>query len=610
MSGTLTRQRRTVRGPALPHLVGLDGLRAVAVIAVVLYHADVVWLPGGFLGVDVFFVLSGFLITSLLLVELDRTGGIDFKNFYVRRARRLLPALFAVLAVTAVLVATIAYDGAAGFRRDLPGALFYFSNWLNIFTDTSYFEFIGRPPMLKHLWSLAVEEQFYIFWPAIALVAYRARGARAVGWVALAGAVLSTLAMTVGSIVGDMPGSADPSRLYFGTDTHLMGVSVGAALAVLWRPGRTSPVLARQARVVISAAGVAALLVLVLMFMNIGEFSTFLYRGGFLVVALVSAVVVAAASHRGVPFGRWLGMRPMRWIGERSYGIYLWHWPLFLVTRPGVDIPVDGALALALRVALLLGVAELSYRYLEMPIRRGVLKRTWQRFQEGSLPQPSREVVAGVIAVAVLLMFSGFRVATAPAQAVGGGAVSSQQLAALAPARAPLERDLIRMAAAEDLDPRTKVTAFGDSVMLGASGALEGQDFNLDLHAKVATQASTLQESIARQVASGGIRDTVLLQVGNNGIVTEDQLRGMLDELSVVPRVVLVNVRVPRPWMDPNNAVIGSVAPDYPNVVLVDWAEASADHRDYMVKDGVHLTSKGAQVYTRLIARAVNSQAA
>ena len=147
----------------------------------VLYHADVAWIPGGFLGVDVFFVLSGFLITSLLLVELDRTGGIDFRNFYIRRARRLLPALFAVLGVTALLVATVAYDGAAGFRRDVPGALFYYSNWLSIFTDTSYFEFIGRPPMLKHLWSLAVEEQFYIFWPAIALFAYRWRGARAVG---------------------------------------------------------------------------------------------------------------------------------------------------------------------------------------------------------------------------------------------------------------------------------------------------------------------------------------------------------------------------------------------------------------------------------------------
>ena len=608
MSGTLTRQRRTVRRPALPHLVGLDGLRAVAVIAVVLYHADVAWIPGGFLGVDVFFVLSGFLITSLLLVELDRTGGIDFKNFYIRRARRLLPALFAVLAVTALLVATVAYDGAAGFRRDLPGALFYYSNWLSIFTETSYFEFIGRPPMLKHLWSLAVEEQFYIFWPAIALFAYRWRGARAVGLVALGGALLSTLAMTIGSFVGDMPGAADPSRLYFGTDTHAMGVCVGAALAVVWRPGRTSPVLPRQARMVITGAGVAGLLLLVLMFTRLGEFSTFLYRGGFLVVALVSAVVVAAASHRGVLFGTWLGMRPMRWVGERSYGIYLWHWPLFLVTRPGVDIPVDGVVAFVVRIALLLGIAELSYRYLEMPVRRGALARGWRRVRDGDLPQPSPALLAGVAAVAVVVMFTGFRVITAPAPAAAAGGMTAEQFAALAPARAPLEKDFARMAAAEDLDPRAKVTAFGDSVMLGASGALESDTFNLDLHAKVATQAADVLASITEQVSSGQLRDTVVLHVGNNGIVTEEQLRAMLAQLSGAQKVVLVNVRVPRAWMKPNNALIASVAKDYPNVVVADWAKASEDHRDYMVKDGVHLTGKGAAEYTRVIAEAAGVQ--
>ncbi|HSO03643.1 MAG TPA: acyltransferase family protein [Candidatus Limnocylindrales bacterium] len=603
MSGTLTRQRRAVRRPALPHLVGLDGLRAVAVIAVVLYHADVAWIPGGFLGVDVFFVLSGFLITSLLLVELDRTGGLDFKNFYVRRARRLLPALFAVLGVTALLVATVAYDGAAAFRRDLPGALFYYSNWLSILTETSYFEFIGRPPMLKHLWSLAVEEQFYIFWPAIALFAYRWRGARAVGLVALGGALLSTLAMTLGSFLGDMPGAADPSRLYFGTDTHAMGVFIGAALAVVWRPGRTSPVLPRQARLVITGAGVAALVLLVAMFTMLGEFSTFLYRGGFLVVALVSAVVVAAASHRGTPFGRWLGMRPMRWVGERSYGIYLWHWPLFLVTRPGADIPVDGALALVLRVTLLLGIAELSYRYVEMPVRRGALARAWQRVRDGELPQPSPALLAAVAAVAILVMFTGFRVVTAPAPASAAG-MTAEQYAALAPARAPLERDFARIAAAEELDPRAKVTAFGDSVMLGASGALESDTFNVDLHAKVATQATDVLDAITSQVSSGQLRDTVILHVGNNGIVTEEQLRGMLAALSGAQKVVLVNVRVPRPWMKPNNELISSVAPDYPNVTVADWAKASEENRDYMVKDGVHLTSAGAEVYTRIIAEA------
>jgi peptidoglycan/LPS O-acetylase OafA/YrhL len=583
-------------------MVGLDGLRAVAVIAVVLYHADVPGVSGGFLGVDVFFVLSGFLITSLLLVELDRTGRISFRRFYARRARRLLPALIAVLVVTAVLVATLAYDSAGGFRRDLPGALLYFSNWSNIFTQTSYFEFIGRPPMLKHLWSLAVEEQFYIFWPAIALFAYRWRGARAVGLVAVGGAVLSTLAMLIGSIVGDMPGATDPSRLYFGTDTHAMGVLVGAALAVVWRPGRTSPVLPRQAQAVITAAGAVALGLLVLAFMSVGEYSTFLYRGGFLLIAVVSAVVVAAASHRGVPFGSWLGNRPMRWIGERSYGIYLWHWPLFLVTRPGADVPVDGVLALVLRIGLLLVVAEASYRFLEMPIRNGALSRAWQRVREGDLGRPSPVVVAAAVATTLVLAFTGVRVWTAPSPAAAGG-LTDAQLAALAPARAPLEVDFLRIRVAEGKDPRPKLTAFGDSVLLGSSRTLEGV-FNIDLHAHVAEQATDLQQRIESQVRAGDVRDLVLLHVGNNGIVTEQQLRGMLDQLSGVPRVVVATVQVPRSWMGPNNALIARVAGDYPNVVVADWAETSADHREYMVSDGVHLTGKGAREYTRIIAEA------
>jgi hypothetical protein len=383
-----------------------------------------------------------------------------------------------------------------------------------------------------------------------------------------------------------------------------MGVCVGAALAVVWRPGRTSPVLARQARLVISAAGVTGLGLLALMFTSLGEFSTFLYRGGFLVVALVSAVVVAAASHRGVPFGTWLGVRPMRWVGERSYGIYLWHWPLFLVTRPGVDIPFDGVVALVVRVALLLGIAELSYRYLEMPVRRGALARGWRRVRDGDLPERSPALLAGVSVAVVVVLFTGFRVITAPAPAAAVGGLSAEQLSALPPARAPLERDFARMAAADEMDPRAKVTAFGDSVMLGAAGALEGGTFNLDLHAKVATQAEDVLASIATQIAAGEVRDTVILHVGNNGIVTEEQLRGMLDQLSGVPKVVLVTVRVPRPWMKPNNALIAKVAEDYPNVTVADWATASADHRDYMVKDGVHLTGKGAAEYTRVIAEA------
>jgi hypothetical protein len=295
-------------------------------------------------------------------------------------------------------------------------------------------------------------------------------------------------------------------------------------------------------------------------------------------------------------------------MGERPYGIYLWLCRLCVVTLPGVDIPVDGIPALVLRLVLLLGVAELSYRYLEMPVRRGALARGWRRVRDGDLPQRSPALIASVAAVAVVVVFTGFRVVTAPAPAAAAGGMTSEQFAALAPARAPLEIDFARMAAAEGRDPRAKVTAFGDSVMLGASGALENDTFNLDLHAKVATQAADVLTAITSQVSSGQLRDTVILHVGNNGIVTEEQLRGMLDGLSGAQKVVLVNVRVPRAWMKPNNALIADVAKDYPNVTVADWAKASKDHRDYMVKDGVHLTGKGAAEYTRVIAEAAGIQ--
>jgi hypothetical protein len=439
-------------------------------------------------------------------------------------------------------------------------------------------------------------------WPTVALLAFRWRGARAVGLVALAGALLSTLAMAVGSVVGDMPGSADPSRLYFGTDTHAMGVLVGAALAVVWRPGRTAPVLAPHARAVITAAGIGALLLLVACFTLIGEFSTFLYRGGFLLVALLSAVLVAACAHRGVPFGRWLGMRPMRWIGERSYGIYLWHWPLFLVTRPGVDVPLDGLAAFVLRIALLLGIAELSYRYVEMPVRRGALGRGWQRLREEGLPRHSTVMALGAAALAAVVLFTGVRIITAPAAgAVGGWDVGQSVTAAAVPF--PLEGDFERMRVADGLDPRPRVTAFGDSVLIGASRAVR-EAFRLDLNAEVGEQASEQLETIRAQASAGALRDTVLLHVGSNGIITEEQLRGMLEALSGAEEVLLVNVRVPRRWMEPNNALIARVAPDFPNVRLVDWAAASAEHRDWFVDDRVHLTAEGARAYTRLLAEA------
>ncbi len=599
--------------PGLPRLPGLDGLRAVAVAAVVLYHGGAGWLPGGFLGVDVFFVLSGFLITSLLLVELECSGRVSFLVFYARRARRLLPALLVTLALCALLAATVANDVATGYRRDLPGVLLYVANWQSILTQASYFEFIGRPGLLQHLWSLAVEEQFYLMWPVVAVLLFRWRGARLVGWVALGGALLSTALLVAGGVAWRMPVAADPSRLYFGTDTHTMGILLGAALAVLWRPGRTRAHLARGPQAVIGGAGLLALLGLVVCFARLGEYSTFLYRGGFLVVAALSAVVVAAASHRGAVFGRVLGIRPLRWIGLRSYGIYLLHWPLFVVTRPGTDIPLAGAPATVLRIAVLLALAELSYRYVELPVRRGALGRAVRRLPDLRPHTPGVWTSVAATAVAVVVVFTGARVLTATTPVAASGASGAVGEAAADPASGVLPWPgpdiafLSGLARGEPwaVDERARrsgrhepiVSAFGDSVLLGAAGALQKEGLLLDLHAKVGSQAEAVGELISSRMAAGKLHDRVILHIGDNGIVSRTELTGMLDELSRVGHVAITTVRVPRPWMAPNNALIRQVAASRANVRLVDWAELSQGHPTYLTSDGVHLTAAGARVY-------------
>lgn len=377
------------------YLPGLDGIRAIAIIGVLLYHAGFDPLPGGFLGVDVFFVLSGFLITSLILEQFGRTGTINFKQFYLGRARRLLPALFLMLLVVGLTVAFIYTDSAPSFRADALASIFYVNNWWYIVADHSYFEFTGRPALLNHLWSLAVEEQFYLVWPFIAFLVIRKFSRGALGLVAFSGAIASTAWMVIIATSQSMPELTDPSRAYFGTDSHAMGLLIGAALATIWRPGRIPETIAPRARAILTGAGIVLLALLGAFYLLSSEFSPFLYHGGFLVLAILVAGIIVLATHPALPLGIWLGVAPLRYLGQRSYGIYLWHWPIFMVTRPQQDIPLDGLALFTLRMALTLGIAELSYRFVEMPIRQGALSSWWK--------QTRGRVISGVVGATAIL---------------------------------------------------------------------------------------------------------------------------------------------------------------------------------------------------------------
>jgi len=631
----------------LPYLPGLDGLRALAVIAVLLYHAQLAWIPGGFLGVEVFFVISGYLITALLLAEWRQQGRIDLKAFWLRRARRLLPALYLLLAVTLSFAIVFLPGEVARLRSDAIAAFGYVTNWYLVLGHQSYFETVGRPSLLQHLWSLAIEEQFYVLWPLLfaagmswGILRWRRRRLLLA---ALAGAVASTLLMAI-----LYQPELDPSRLYYGTDTRAGGLLVGVALAFVWAPGRV-PVLVGMKRFVaarrrllrharrwgevrgrwgeagpllLDIVGLAALGGLVWSFLRLDESQVFLYRGGFASVALMTAVVILVVvyphTHLGAGLlGRW----PLRWVGVRSYGIYLWHWPVFMVTRPGLDVPIDGLPLLVLRLTTTVVLAAISYRYVETPIRRGALKRAWRALHEAQGVR-RRWLVAGwtgaVGTSAAFCVVLGLSLVQAQppdppsylsVEAVHTGASTTTpetniEASATAPeaAEEAAETAPTGAPAGAPAMPTGRVAAIGDSVMVGAAGELQRAIGDLDIDAEVGRQASTAIGILRERRAAGQLGDVVVVHIGTNGAFSSEQFDEMMRVLADTRKVVFVNVKVPRTWEQPNNDVLADGARRYPNVVLVDWHVASAGRPELFAEDGHHLQPEGQRIYADLVA--------
>ncbi|MBK9179377.1 MAG: acyltransferase [Acidimicrobiales bacterium] len=635
-------ERQPHAGTRLPYLPGLDGLRALAVIAVLLYHADLTWIPGGFLGVEVFFVISGYLITSLLLAEWRDTGRIDLGQFWLRRARRLLPALFLVLAVTIAFSALFLRGELQGLRGDVLAALTYSTNWYLSFSGQSYFEAFGRPPLLQHLWSLAVEEQFYLLWPLLFTLGMTRLGRRRVFRLVLVGVAASTLLMAV-----LYSPDRDPSRVYYGLDTRAAGLLIGVALAFLWSPWRLKKPAGRAAPAVLDAIGLASLAGLVASLFLIGETSTFLYRGGFLVVSLLTAALIAVAVH---PASRLtvtvLGVAFLRWVGVRSYGIYLWHWPIYQITRPELDVPISGVPLLVFRLALTAIVAELSFRYVEIPVRQGALGRRLAaiRLARGlgrtRLVARTAWATTGAVAVVGLL---GLALVRAPepglpdflnAGANGPGldrgnadkpvdvlaSATTTTVAAVpptttvptsAPAAGPAgdpaatptgPAPTAPPATTPPPPPAPATVAVGDSVMLGAATAL-GQAFggNIIVDAVVGRQASDGVAVLRARRDAGQLTGTVVVQLGNNGTFNDAQFDEMMQVLQGVPKVVVLNVRVTRGWESQVNQTVAAGASRYPNVVFLDWYNASAGRYDLFWDDDIHLRPEGAAYYAQLI---------
>ncbi len=645
------------RAPAAgQHFRALDGIRALAVVAVLLYHFDVPHSSGGFLGVDLFFVLSGYLITSQLMtrwVDGPAITGRSFGTFWAARARRLFPPLVALLAGTSLTVAIADRAQLSVYRGDAAAAAGYVSNWWYIFHQRSYFVASGRPPMLQHLWSLAVEEQFYLVWPVVILLVVilaRARRARhgALLAVAVGLMIAGALEMGLGSALAHVPQAGDPSRWYFGTDSHAVGLLAGAAVAIRrggdGLGGRTispMPIAGRRTTWV----GFAALAAIMVMLSQTAEFSTWLYRYGFLVFSLLAAALIVAAVQRG-PLEAMLGNPVLTAIGRRSYSMYLWHWPVACMTRPGLDIPWPAWQVFLLRVGLTLALTEASYRLIETPIRRHGWRAVWHRLTAWRLGSFNAPTLMGAALLAIVVAISlpaGVRTAhqesyaggvtyvrcpdgqrRPPAGAPKGARCVGEPKKPAEPARpkhdAPGATKRSSSAAPSpttDTQPLPSQPAgmrslrsddlvvYGDSVPLGAIPQLTRAFATVANHAVEGEQAWDLLPKMIRDADAGALRDKiVLLHTGDNGLIPAAELDRALTAAHGAKRVIVVTPHTPKQWEGPNVETVRDVVSRHDGVALLDWNDAVKDGSDWLWDDGIHLTPRGRVAYTRLVARA------
>jgi peptidoglycan/LPS O-acetylase OafA/YrhL len=642
------------------YVPALDGVRALAVLAVIAFHLGMGWAPGGLLGVGVFFTLSGYLITDLLLGQHESTGSLQMLDFWRRRARRLLPALFVVLAVVAGWVAILQRGQLPALRGAMVAAVGYVSNWWLIGQHSSYFAQFGPPSPLGHLWSLAVEEQFYLLWPwllwlGLRLVRGRPEGTRR--YLLAAAALVLALASIAEMVALYHPGY-DPTRVYDGTDTRAFALLIGAALAF------GCPSRGRQAGIgprrqwLLDGVGIAGVAVIGLLIWRTTEYSPFLYRGGMVALSLATAAVLWAVASPGSRLGKVLGAQPLRWVGVRSYGIYLWHFPIIVLTTPANGAP-SGARA-ALQVIASMAAAALSWHFIEDPVRRGAVGRWRAQLRSAAWPGAARRgwvTLAGAIGALALtcLALTGVvpaasagpaSLAAADASASGQTALAGVPGTGSAGSPRPA-RESASTAALSDNQvpagawPRTScasVVHIGDSTsdgLISADYLPDPQQRITAQYAMVGVTRSIMEISggrsivetllgqpnayaVARQLVHRGYDGCWVLALGTNDtadvyvgsdVALATRIQRMMSVIGSQP-VLWVNVKSLLsigPYSEHDmqlwNDALLQACPRYPNMRVFNWAAFA--QRQWFIPDGIHYTSAGYAVRSHLIATAL-----
>lgn len=578
---------------SIQYIPAIDGLRALAVIAVMFYHLGFSWIPGGFLGVDLFFVISGYVITRLLLDSIAQSGGLDLRGFYLARLRRLLPALLFMLTTTIIAVGIWAPDTIKRLLVDTPFALTGTINWWLVANEQDYFESIGRPPLLQHTWSLAVEAQFYLVWPLILYFILKKFGKKHIPVAALSIAAASGIALLFVSLSIDAANASKVSHIYFGTDTHSIGLFLGAALAVSWIPQNFKVELSRKGQNFIDGIGIVGFVGILATFLLIDASNPAMYKVAFPLAGIFGAAIIASIVHPASRFAPILQNKVLLWIGERSYAIYLWHWVIFQVTRPTVDLAGQAWALYSLRILIVFALADISLRYVELPIRRGVIQYWIKGRKYRTKKERNRQTsLLGTATVIVVII---------------AAVISVRAISIANDARTALEKSLTVDTSTQSPTETDGLWVTGDSVILGIRSVLEQNRPISLVNARIGRQAPELLEVLIQDQPQAS-ESPIIFNLGNNNALSREQVEEIFEAVKGQPQIIVVNTAVPRPWRDGNNQIINEVAARYPQADVVDWSAISNGRPEYFAPDGVHLVPAGVNAYVGAILEKLQDQ--
>ena len=596
------------------YLPSIDSLRALAVLAVIIYHVDVNYLPGGFLGVDLFFVLSGYLISSLIIKEYRKTGSLNLYNFYIRRARRLLPAVYFM--ITVGLVVMVLFNEVL-LRKSHLDAIFgyiYSSNWWYIFHKLDYFDSFGAQSPFKHLWSLAIEEQFYMIFPLLFLLVNRKKKSKDGTYKLNKNFLYVVLGLILVSLIAHILlfDINNISRIYFGTDTRAFSLLVGVVGAILYPMERLHAKVTPQQNMLYSVVSLVSIATLITVMIYTSEYNTLLYRGGFLLVAILGLIVIISSGKQHTLMSRLLSFKPVVFIGKISYSLYLWHFPVLVLTTPVSEIGNPNIFFVILRIVLTFAVAIVSYVFVETPIRKLGFKNyinvIFKKLKKR--PGKSRKVYAGIVGLVSVLFLMGIFGKSVPfistafvkemesnkeTQFVNNGNNKDNNQEKSSDSNKDNKEDK------KNSDKKySSVLVMGDSLTVDIGEKFQGLYPGAVIDGKIGRQLYVAVEEAKSYSKYNNENSAIIFQLGTNGPFTESQIEELVKEFDKAD-IYFVNIKVPRAWEKTVNAALKETQEKHSNVKIIDWYSVANSSKDLFEPDRVHLNQTGIAEMVTLI---------